>query len=929
MIRFIVSLVLSVLLAFSASAVQAKVIGIIADDSGSMAGSFKLPGFGTQILAATIDGRPNRDRLFTLRLSTYYSRFGLDYTINGQPLSADNVHQLPGIDTLATRRSMESRGRHAGTVRELSGLFKGTDQTPYGPIEAMLHTLAKQTGENEDAYLIFIGDGAFTDRILPQVESDGKPLPPVMMTEERLRRSYEQHRERFNRKNSTLHVEWLLIDGLRDGSLEQIVKKQRVRDTLLSYFSENPAKSNRTVTGGESLWDALKDIIAGVTETETEAQGSFVDYGGLGSREIVITSPFSISQVISVSTGPVGEPLPRYTGGDLDQRRPERATLDASMREGDKNFNYLKMQGQVEHFRYATGLEPGEYRLSFDNPLSDKVFLLFRIESTAVLTILNEDGTEADKDPGANGGYRLFKDRKYTFVTRLADTNVQGGFVDFANVADDTSFRVRVQDKGQSTGATAAQEPLRMTRKDAESRAVAEYAASTPGAFWATAQVRIPGFAPPQSQKVSYTVYDNKVTLSLGAFEAAESCTSCAADEVQSSLVPGGAEAEIGRFTLTANSEIDGAVRLQRNDWPDFVYLTDDAGNPVPFDTDIRFPKDTPQSFRLMRKSGLAADSISADDLDLSLTVSAAGPWEGDDASLSRTLLLKAPPLILELISHDDDDTGDLPLVMTANELLASDTQAKFRLTDLVSTLDKARVNEDFRVEVNGILGPLVGARLDVSAPGSAQTTAQLYPETSFWCICLLGIGDWITGTEGRKATLYFEDRWGVQSASEDMDLHFSIGGQTFWLSCLLDLIILFLLFMFVTGLFAGLNTRRFPRNSVAEIQEGRGRRNLPRFEDLRGTNLTWLRCWFWIFVGTPHERASVEGMELVATRGGPQLQLKDGIPQWSSDHYGQPLEDVVSPSAKTHQLSWGETLTSLATRNLSVQFKRDMNETG
>src|SRR3954453_22362694 len=58
-----------------AGASAGKTVGILFDDSGSMAPRIHLPTFGAQLLVSTLDGRGARDQLFTHRMSQVIDAF--------------------------------------------------------------------------------------------------------------------------------------------------------------------------------------------------------------------------------------------------------------------------------------------------------------------------------------------------------------------------------------------------------------------------------------------------------------------------------------------------------------------------------------------------------------------------------------------------------------------------------------------------------------------------------------------------------------------------------------------------------------------------------------------------------------------------------------------------------------------------------------
>ena len=73
---------------------EARVVGIVFDDFGSMVSRIQVPTFGAQLLVSTLDGHADQDRLFTLRLSQVLAALGSHGQLTNLPpggVTADSV----------------------------------------------------------------------------------------------------------------------------------------------------------------------------------------------------------------------------------------------------------------------------------------------------------------------------------------------------------------------------------------------------------------------------------------------------------------------------------------------------------------------------------------------------------------------------------------------------------------------------------------------------------------------------------------------------------------------------------------------------------------------------------------------------------------------------------------------------------------------
>ena len=277
--RRLVTVLLAVLglFAFSLPASSAspgrKVVGVIFDDSGSMEKRIQLPAFAAQLLVSTLN--PTRDRLFTIRLSDYEADLGA-LGQRGDPLYARIAGEGVNPKTMAAlreKRFAELPKDEFGSGRPLQALVGSirdrwalppTSNTPFGPVELMLSTLADETGPDDQAYLLILTDGEFD------------PVPPPIAV---IRKDLAVLQARFK---GPLDVSFVLIAPDDEGGEEarREVERQGVRRALTGMFNGTEDKPFYQVRNSKNLVEAMFDVVARINSTARSAvpgRGAVVD----------------------------------------------------------------------------------------------------------------------------------------------------------------------------------------------------------------------------------------------------------------------------------------------------------------------------------------------------------------------------------------------------------------------------------------------------------------------------------------------------------------------------------------------------------------------------------------------------------------------------------------------------------------------------
>lgn len=913
---------------FFAEHTQAKVVGIIFDDSGSMGKIYQLPTFGMQILAATVDGRAGKDRLLTMSLSSYAQALEAyaERTGSFPPLPdistvEERTDLFGGVANLLRREQLLTRGEHQRTIATIAQNFRSKrgSGTPYGPIEVMLDALAGSVRDGEDAYLIIVSDGNYND-----AESG-----PSLFVPQRLKASYRQHRSRFTEgRQSSLRVEYLFIKPEARNQREinevrellETLEAQGVRDGLLEVFNglpegadHGPDGGSHIVAGGDDLWTALRDIIARVSATDRSGQGAYVQYG---ARDISFSSPLSISRVVVVSTARGGASIPEISATTFQAKADAPRRITAQMNGADERLGRLQMSGQVTHFWFPVALEPGQHSVEFNRPIGDDAFLLFETQAVTAVRVFGEGGEEAPR--GADGSYRLFRGKPYVVAAYMEDRWASGSIQATRLDAFPDGLRFDLTLDGPS-----GRQDHSMDIDLAQHRSVHDWSPDAPGDYLIRAQSHIPGFISPPSRPVAIQVLDSAAALTIGPVTPVADCPGCGPGMLKAQVLPNAPSTLLGTFDLSSDAAIEGAVTLDAVNMPNYLRLVDQNGQPIPAGTSVPLQPGETLSLGIELSDTLSGADLTDANQKITLRATPAGDWEGDPTEASFRVELSAAKMKLVLTHLSRERTpGTLDaLVVNDAELRKKRFAANFAMQDLAIAPDPARIGQTFSVDYHGILAPLFSFDLRLSDPATGTYGVDVTPGTSFWCLCYIGIGNWILGDEERMLTLSYRDHLGLQSDQTNLVMDFPVALTPMGMSCLLNLLILFLLILFARGVIALLMTRRFPHGSVLEVIEGS---NLPRYVPLRGSNYTWLRCWFALFTGNPDEQRTLEGLSLRAIRQGAILDIEKQTPRWYLERMGQSFGEIKEYQSKLEEfrLIWGDRLESIDDSRLSMRLK-------
>lgn len=294
---------------------QARVVGLVFDDSGSMSSLFDRAKFAAQLLVATLN---EGDQLYIARLN------GDNARING-PITLAN--RQPFIDG----------------IRQ----WRPDGGTPYQPLDDMLAKLVAVTPSGEEASLLVITDAGF--------DSDAARTPSV------LGQRYLQLKSAFKGKNLAAHFVFL-----SDGNTTQSVEQQGIRPKLLEIFNGNSQVGKVDIDRSKDIFPELRDVITQLYGTDANRSQAVVDVQG---SRIRLKPPFSISRLIVAVADERGGALPRFQSANFALKQTPPSLLQPTI--GSYKAN-------VYHLQPTQALLPGAaYELNFDRALPPETQVLF------------------------------------------------------------------------------------------------------------------------------------------------------------------------------------------------------------------------------------------------------------------------------------------------------------------------------------------------------------------------------------------------------------------------------------------------------------------------------------------------------------------------------------------------------------------------
>ena len=341
---------------------QARVVGMVVDDSGSMKTSFHKALFAAQLLIASLGPE---DQLFIARL-------------NG---GGGQVEAVPP----------ETRG---DVLRQMQRNWQGKGQhTPFEPLERMLEHLAEVTAAGEDADLLVFADGAFED-------------PPADA-----RAVFEAIKSRFSGTRLQVYFVWLPGNAMDRG----------LRDALLSVFNGAPTAGARDISQPSEVFSGLAEVVEAMAGADSVESESLVSREG---ESLTYTLPFAVRRVIAVTTGDAEREPARWRRASFELTQDPPTTLEPRMGRKDEG-DATQLRARVVRLESAAPLPAGsEIRLEFDRPLAPEDRILFDADLDIAVEVRGRDGVAVPRD--ASGRLRVAQGEPLTVHARFMDRDAAG-----------------------------------------------------------------------------------------------------------------------------------------------------------------------------------------------------------------------------------------------------------------------------------------------------------------------------------------------------------------------------------------------------------------------------------------------------------------------------------------------------------------------
>lgn len=470
---------------------HARVVGLVLDDSGSMRPIFERAQFAAQLLVAVLDAE---DRLYLVRLNGDGGQVSGPLDLNDRPALLAHIR-----DRWQALRD---------------------NPTPYAPLDAALATLVAATQPGEEARLLAITDGAFTDP------------PPVAALRQRL----AARKDAFRGKNLAAH--FVALHHQRD--VRAVIDQQGVRDTLLTIFNGSPDSGRIDIERAQTVFPELRRAITELYGVDAEQRGTVVR---LEAQHIHLHPPFSIRRLVVAVADERGHEPARFQAASFGLRPDSPTQFQPAT---------ATHRANVYHLQPAQPLLPGaDYRLDFDQPLPPDTQVLFDSGLDLELRFFVHDQPVT---PNAQGRLVIAQDTPLEVRATLIDRlNPQASPVQLDQLPQTPVFTLSAGPRSQP-----------MTLNPARNDAHADVRYATPGTHTLTVQARYPGFVIRRAQDVLIDVQAlHPVTLALTG-ERRDGCADCAADETRAAYTRQPDYQDLFTLTLHAkDAPTAGAYRLE------------------------------------------------------------------------------------------------------------------------------------------------------------------------------------------------------------------------------------------------------------------------------------------------------------------------------------------------------------------------------
>jgi hypothetical protein len=883
---------------------EARTIGLVFDDSGSMKDNIQLPTFGVQLLVSTLDGREGRDRLFSIRLSQFLQAFpggkmkignqtetGPNFGMQPGEVRSDNVNRIfqavrPGA-SLVTTHDLRTADRITSTVSQIRREWPvAQSSTPYEPVEVMLEFLARETRQGEQAYLVVVTDGAFYDGA-----SGAVPAPDV------LRASYEAYKRRMK---GPLEVLFLFMDGnVRIPGLNKthadVAREQQVFTKLMEVFGGDPRENAPFVRGFEELKDALVRFIAKISATEVDRAGAVTRREG---NAIELDVPFSVTRIISLGIGSEASPPPRATPKSFTPAGTLQ--FEPSMAKGDNQDNKLpnwpttRLVGEVSQFLMEPALGAGKNRVEYSGPVSQDVVLLFRTEIGLRWKLIEEGGREIR--PSDSGSIDVTRGRKYKLVVEIQDR--------IAGTAP--VLPSRLNNAIVTTTITGPNAPAiaPLTPSDADKGFIGEVTFSTEGKHTIDTVYRQPGFITSRGDRITVNVFDRASNIAI-ALQRKESCLTpdCPTGVLPITVRSNPARGAVGSLEVSGNPppRLAGQFRLEVNNLEAGLEIVDASGRAVKPDSLYPLQIARTVRFDIVRGPGWKPRRGSPPTApETTVKAVAVPPLEGEAAVPFRVLPI-LPDAALKYRGHDQDPTGARPLTAEFDALERSRHAFDFYVENALELPRPSNFTARFD---SGLVQALVGTDLRIPPPrdnGPSGYALAVHPRVAWYCKCFLGLGLLFGASPDVGLDVTYDPRDGRNPATAIASMHLDTENWRiwhFWQGCgwlIFAVGLLIYILWVLRNLF--FTAERFPREARFYIFEVG--RNEPVGKHVR--NSLWSDILTALTLRRPRHRYQLDG--LIVEADGGALRMRSASAEWPNYEYrrraNKTLQEVAEEMTK------------------------------